>query len=85
MFEGDCTFDKVIPETHYCLITMVGEDDYYLEYGETVFIYFRVMEENALYENDEFEFKIFPQDGRSTYILDRIPSVIYKRRINLYP
>lgn len=85
MFEGDCTFEKVIPETNYCLVTLVGEDDYYLEYGETVFIYFRLTPTNVLIENDEFEFKIFPQDGRSTYILDRIPSVIYKRRINLYP
>ncbi len=85
VFEGDCSFEKVIPETKYCIVTLVGEDDYYLEYGETVFIYFRVLNDNSLIENDEFEFKIFPQDGRSTYILDRIPSVIYKRRINLYP
>jgi archaellin len=85
MFEGDCTFDKVIPETRYCLVTMAGQDDWYLEYGETVFIYFRVKPQNVLLENDEFEFKIFPQDGRSTYILDRIPGVIYKRRINVYP
>jgi archaellin len=85
VFEGDCSFDKLIPETKFCLVTLVGEDDYYLEYGETVFIYFKVKSDNALEENDEFEFKIFPQDGRSTYILDRIPSVIYKRRINLYP
>jgi archaellin len=85
VFEGECTFTKVIPETKYCLVTMVGTDDYYLEYGETVFIYFRVRPVNALVENDEYEFKIFPQDGRSTYILDRIPSVIYKTRINLYP
>ena len=84
-FEGDCTFDKLIPETRYCLVTLVGTQDYYLEYGETVFIYFKVAPDNVLVENDEFEFKIFPQDGRSTYILDRIPSVIYKRRINLYP
>lgn len=84
-FEGACTFAKVIPEKKFCLVTLVGKDDYYLEYGETVFIYFRVLPENALSENDEFEFKIFPQDGRSTYILDRIPSVIYKNRIDLYP
>lgn len=85
VFEDECTFDKVKPETHFCLVTLVGQEDWYLEYGETVLIYFRVLPTNVLYENDEFEFKIFPQDGRSTYILDRIPSVIYKRRMNLYP
>jgi flagellin FlaB len=84
-FEGDCTFAKVIPETHYCLVTLNGRDDYYLEYGETVFIYYRLKSHNRLSENDEFEIKVFPQDGRSTYILDRLPSVIYKQRLSVYP
>jgi archaellin len=85
LFEGECTFEKLIPETKFCLVTLNGQDDYYLEYGETVFIYFKLKQSNVMLENDEFEFKIFPQDGRSTYILDRIPSVIYKRRMNVYP
>jgi archaellin len=85
LFEGDCSFDVLIPETKFCLVTMVGTDDWYLEYGETVFVYYKMKSQNVLLENDEVELKIFPQDGRSTYILDRIPQVIYKRRINLYP
>ena len=84
-FEGECTFDKVIPETKFCLVTLNGQDDYYLEYGETVFIYLKVKSNNRFFENDEFELKVFPQDGRSTYILDRLPSVIYKRRLSVYP
>ncbi len=85
VFEGDCSFDLIKPETKFCLLTLVGQDDWYLEYGETVFIYFKLKSHHSLPENGEFEIKIFPQDGRSTYILDRIPNVIYKRRINLYP
>ena len=82
---GECTFEKLRPETRYCVVTMVGVDDTVLEYGETVFIYFKLREENVLRENDEFEIKIFPQDGRSTFVLDRVPSVIYKTRIGVFP
>lgn len=82
---GDCTFDKLRPEDRYCLVTLTGTDDTSLEYGETVFIYFKLQDANVLEENDEFEIKIFPQDGRSTYILDRVPQVIYKVRLSVYP
>lgn len=82
---GECTFEKLRPESRYCLVTMVGSDDTYLEYGETAFMYFKFRPENALGENAEFEVKIFPQDGRSTFVLDRVPSVIYKSRIGVFP
>jgi archaellin len=84
-FEGGCTFAKLRPETRYCIVTVTGRDDTALEYGETVYIYFRLTHLNRLAENDEFEIKIFPQDGRSTYILDRVPQVIYKVRMSVYP
>lgn len=82
---GECTFDKLRPETSYCIVTLTGTDDTSLEYGETVFIYYKLSEPNTLEENDEFELKIFPQDGRSTYIFDRVPQVIYKVRMGVYP
>lgn len=82
-FRGDCTFDKLIPETNYCIVTMTGIDDTSLEYGETVFLYFKL--NDPLYENDEFEIKLFPQDGRSTFILDRVPQAIYKTRMSVFP
>ncbi len=82
---GKCTFAKLRPETRYCAVTLTGTDDTALEYGETVMLYFKLRDEHVLEENDEFEIKIFPQDGRSTYILDRIPQVIYKQRMNVYP
>lgn len=84
-FRGECSFAKLRPETRYCIVTLTGVDDTALEYGETVFIYYRMSADNRLFENDEFEIKLFPQDGRSTYILDRVPQVIYKARINVYP
>lgn len=83
--EGDCSFDTLAPETRFCAVTLTGTDDTAVEYGETVMIYFKLRPQNELEENDEFEIKLFPQDGRSTYILDRIPQVIYKTRINVYP
>ena len=84
-FRGECSFEKLRPESRYCVVTMVGTDDAYLEYGETVFMYFKFKQENALRENDEFEVKIFPQDGRSTFVFDRVPSVIYKTRLGVFP
>ena len=82
---GGCNFYKLRPETRFCVVTLTGVDDTALEYGETVFIYFKLRTEHILHENDEFEIKLFPQDGRSTYILDRVPQVIYKVRMNVYP
>ena len=82
-FRGDCTFEKLRPETRYCIVTMTGIDDTYLEYGETVFMYFKLRE--SLPENAEFEAKIFPQDGRSTFVLNRVPQVIHKSRMSVFP
>ncbi len=84
-FRGDCSFEKLRPETRYCTVTMVGNDDAALEYGETVWIYFRLTEQNRLSENTQFEIKLFPQDGRSTYVLNRVPPVIYQTRMRVYP
>ena len=84
-FRGECTFAKLRPESSYCIITMNGIDDTSLEYGETVFIYFKLKPSRALEENEEFEIKIFPQDGRSTFILDRVPQAIYKTRMGVFP
>lgn len=82
---GECTFAKLRPEKSYCIVTMNGIEDTSLEYGETVFIYFKLHESRALEENEEFELKIFPQDGRSTFILDRVPQAIYKTRMGVFP
>lgn len=84
-FRGDCTFEKLRPETRYCVVTMVGVDDAALEYGETAWLYFRLRGENHLWENDRFEIKLFPQDGRSTYVMNRVPPVIYQARMRVYP
>ncbi len=83
--EGPCTFAKLRPETSYCIVTLTGVPDTALEYGETVFIYFKLKQSHVLHENDEFEIKIFPQDGRSTFVLERVPEVIYKTRMSVYP
>ncbi|MFT4250370.1 MAG: archaellin/type IV pilin N-terminal domain-containing protein [Candidatus Woesearchaeota archaeon] len=80
---GECTFAKLRPDTRYCVVTMTGVDDAYLEYGETVFMYFKLSQ--SLSENEEYEVKIFSQDGRSTFVLNRVPGVIYKTRMSVFP
>ncbi len=80
---GPCSFETLRPETRYCISTVVGTDDGYLEYGETVFIYFSMLQ--PLLENDQWEVIIFPQDGRSTFVLGRVPSVVYQQRMTVFP
>lgn len=82
-FVGRCSFSLVAPERKYCVSMTVGDGDTILEHGESALVYFKT--KVALDESEEYEIKFFPAGGRSTFLQDRIPDVINKAKLFLWP
>jgi len=83
MFRGYCSHDNLIPDEYFCYKSAVGNGDTIVEFGETMFIYFRLSE--PLMESTEFEVRLLPSGGRTTLVLDSIPEVIDKAKFAVFP
>lgn len=83
MFIGECTHEKLIPDTYFCYKNAVGNGDTIVEFGETMFIYFKMR--RPLLESQAFEARLLPSGGRTTLVLDSIPDVIDKAKFAVFP
>jgi hypothetical protein len=82
-FRGECDHDKLIPDKYFCYKNAVGNGDTIVEFGETMFIYFRLSK--PLYESEEFEVRLLPSGGRTTLVIDSIPEDINKAKFAVFP
>ncbi|MBN2881158.1 hypothetical protein JXM83_03830 [Candidatus Woesearchaeota archaeon] len=81
----DCDFEKIIPNTQYCVITRVGEnDDLKLERGELISIRFRVKSQMAMGTEKLMSFRLVPKGGAIEEVSIVTPSVFTLKKTNLW-
>ncbi|MEM4755678.1 MAG: hypothetical protein QW594_00940 [Candidatus Woesearchaeota archaeon] len=80
-----CTFDRLIPERFFCYIVKLGDHDTILEPGESLVLYYKFKNKNALREDEEFQLSFVPKDGAITYLYGQVPGVVRKQKILIWP
>jgi archaellin len=80
-----CNFETVIPERFFCYNTKLGDSDPILEPGEAYVLYYKFRNEYALAEDEEVQISFVPKDGAITYLYAKIPAVVRKTKVLIWP
>ena len=80
-----CDFDHLIPARFYCFESRLGDADTVLEPGELYVLKFKLIDSEALEEEEKFQFNFMPKDGAVTFLESTPPSVIQEKKVVLWP
>jgi len=83
--KDSCTFDSLIPERFFCYTTKLGDSDPILEPGESLVLYYKFRNKYALAEDEELQISFVPKDGAITYLYAKMPAVVRKKKILIWP
>jgi flagellin-like protein len=82
-----CDFDHVVPETRFCypIIQHIVDDDTIMEPGEVFLFKYKLLPENELMMEEEFDFALIPKAGAEERRKIQVPGVLNRPRITLWP
>ena len=82
-----CDIDHVIPETKVCfpIIPHVLDDDTIMEQGEVFLFKYKLLPENELHMEEEFDLSLIPKAGAEERRRIAVPDVLNRPRISLWP
>jgi len=80
-----CNFETVIPERFFCYQTKLGDSDTILEPGESLVLFYKFRNKYALREDEEVQISFVPKDGAITYLYAKIPAVVRKTKVLIWP
>ncbi|MBN2566454.1 hypothetical protein JXB02_00015 [Candidatus Woesearchaeota archaeon] len=80
-----CSFKNLRPENYYCYVTMHGNDDTVLDFGERLKLLYKLYPNNSIGVTKEFRFIFSAEAGRLSEIRAHTPDVITTRKVPLWP
>lgn len=80
-----CSFETLIPERFFCYNTKLGDSDPILEPGESYVLLYQFRPQYALSEDEEVQISFVPKDGSITYLYAKIPAVVRKTKVLIWP
>ncbi len=78
-----CTFANINPETQYCNVVLLGNNDTVISQEELHLLKFKLSDSNRLKTNDLFELDIMTPKGDIVKLERRVPSLSGTRRISI--
>lgn len=77
--------DYLIPETRYCTVSNLGDNDFIVESGEILRLLFKFTDARVLKPDQELEFQFVPKKGSIVSYTLTIPDVINSQKITIWP
>jgi len=79
-----CDFNRLTPNTKFCMITQIGEDDTRMERGELFLIKYKVKEPLAIGTEEQINMRLIPKGGAIEEISTITPMVFVLQKTSLW-
>ncbi len=80
-----CNLDMLKPETSFCYETELGSGDTAVSRGEIYRIYYRLLPENYLETDEDFEIQFIPERGDVSSVTGRVPDSLQRDSGQIWP
>lgn len=83
--DNECTFENLIPNHKYCIVTKIGDGDWILETGELMAIRYKLSSEYSIGGDENFDLRFIPKRGTIIDVSIYVPEVLQRKIITLWP